>query len=134
MKKLLALLLTLCLVIGMVPLAASAEGEGTETPSGTTADDPFTTVEQYNTAMRGEDAQSTWGGTDVYLTIQGSETTNKSFDASENKFNLYNVQKWANPPKLHLTLKYCTFTGNTSGDNYGNSSFMYLSNCQELTI
>ena len=27
MKKLLALLLTLCLVIGMVPLAASAEGE-----------------------------------------------------------------------------------------------------------
>lgn len=31
MKKLLALLLTLCLVIGMVPLAASAEGEGTIT-------------------------------------------------------------------------------------------------------
>ena len=30
MKKLLALLLTLCLVIGMVPLAASAEGEGTD--------------------------------------------------------------------------------------------------------
>ena len=29
MKKLLALLLTLCLVIGMVPLTASAEGEGT---------------------------------------------------------------------------------------------------------
>ena len=28
MKKLLALLLTLCLVIGMVPLAASAAGEG----------------------------------------------------------------------------------------------------------
>ena len=134
MKKLLALLLTLCLVIGMVPLAASAEGEGTETPSGTTANDPFTTVEQYNTAMKGEDAQSTWGGTDVYLTIQGSEQEKKSFDSSEHKFNLYNVQKWANPPKLHLTLEYCTFTGNTSGDTHGNSSFMYLSNCQELTI
>ena len=32
MKKLLALLLTLCLVIGMVPLTASAEGEGEGLP------------------------------------------------------------------------------------------------------
>ena len=46
------------------------------------------------------------------------------------------MQNRANPPKLHLTLEYCNFTGNTSGESEenGHPSFMYLSNCQELVI
>ena len=55
MKKLLALLLTLCLVIGMVPLAASAEGTGTKT-------DPVTTAEQLKQAV-----ESATGATTIYV-------------------------------------------------------------------
>ena len=53
MKKLLALLLTLCLVIGMVPLAASAEGEEGEDLSSqiSSADDGATITLTENTTM-----------------------------------------------------------------------------------
>ena len=53
MKKLLALLLTLCLVIGMVPLAASAEGaEGEDLSSQiSSADDGATITLTENTTM-----------------------------------------------------------------------------------
>ena len=57
MKKLLALLLTLCLVIGMVPLAASAAGEGTGTKT-----DPVTTAEQLKQAV-----ESATGATTIYV-------------------------------------------------------------------
>ena len=83
---------------------------------------PFTTVDAYNTAI----ADDGRNGEDVYLTIDGQE-----FEAGE--FALTNVQRRVNPPKLHLTLTDCTFNGNTSGDST-NTSFMYLSNCQELVI
>ena len=43
------------------------------------------------------------------------------------------MQFWKKPPKLHLTITYCTFTGNTAGDP-SNFSFMYLPNCQSLVI
>ena len=65
-------------------------------------------------------------GKDVYLTISRTEF-------KEGQFALTNVQTRPNPPRLHLTLTDCTFTGNTAGDKT-NSSFMYLPNCQSLVI
>ena len=48
-------------------------------------------------------------------------------------FIVPNTQKSVDPPKLTLILKNCTFTGNTAGDK-DNPSFMYLPNCEKLTI
>ncbi len=118
-KRILSSLLALAMVLSLVPfsLAADATGEkGTES-------NPYTTVEEYNTAI----ADDSKNGEDVYLTIDGEEFS------STNLFNLTNVQSRQDPPKLHLTLTYCTFTGNTANDNT-NSSFMYLPNCQSLVI
>ena len=125
-KSILALLLAVLMVASLLPAAAMADG-----PDGT-VNNPFTTVAEYNNAVKDVD---TWDGEDIYLTIE-----NETFGAGA--FNLTNVQSRVNPPKLHLTLKKCTFNGNTSGDGdmtkpvgqRGNTSFMYLSNCQELYI
>ena len=117
-KSVLALLLAVIMAAALLTVGASAAD-----PKGT-AGNPFTTVEEYKTAVAGND----WDDKDVYLKID-----DKTFDES-NLFNLTNVQSRVNPPKLHLTITNCEFTGNTSGDTYGNTSFMYLSNCQELII
>lgn len=119
----------------------SIEETEAKSPAGT-KDDPFTTVEQYNDAI----ANDSKNGEDVYLTIVGTQenpiifgTKNTNADtladnsAQHDTFALTNTQSWANPPKLHLTLKYCEFYGNTANDST-NSSFMYLPNCQSLTI
>lgn len=118
-KRILSSLLALAMVLSLAPfsLAADATGEkGTES-------NPYTTVDEYNTAI----ANNGKNGKDVYLTIDGEEFS------STNLFNLTNVQSRQDPPKLHLTLTNCTFTGNTANDNT-NSSFMYLPNCQSLVI
>ena len=91
------------------------EGKGTQ-------EEPFTTVAAYNEAVKGDALD----GKDVYLTISRTEF-------KEGQFALTNVQTRPNPPRLHLTLTDCTFTGNTAGDKT-NSSFMYLPNCQSLVI
>ena len=122
-KSVLALLLAVLMSVCLLTIGASAD----EPVQGSTASNPFTTVEQYNTAVTQN--QSDWDGEDIYLTI-----TEQEFDATTNKFNLKNVQSRANPPKLHLTIINCKFTGNTYDDTHGNDSFMYLSNCQELII
>ena len=107
---------------------SAREEEPAEEPESTvpagTQDDPFTTVAQYNAAV----ADSGKNGEAIYLTVE-----NQQFTAATNTFALTNVQSRANPPKLHLTIKGCTFTGNTANDNT-NSSFMYLSNCQSLVL
>lgn len=102
----------------MTAFAADTKGSATN---------PFTTVNEYNNAVK----DNGMNGQDVYLTISNTE-----FNSTSNPFNLTNVQSRANPPKLHLTLTGCTFTGNTSGESAqtGNPSFMYLPNCQELVI
>ena len=122
---------------------ASVEGDqGTTESAKGTKDDPFTTVEAYNAAVKENDKN----GEDVYLTIRGTEENpiifgTKNTDADTlagnstqyNTFSLTNTQSRANPPKLHLTLEWCEFYGNTTNDQ-SNSSFMYLPNCQSLTI
>ena len=119
-KSILALLLAVLMVASLLTIGAAAEE-----PVGS-KENPFTTVADYNNAVKDVD---TWDGKDIYLTID-----NQKFDASEGKyFNLTNVQKRANPPKLHLTITNCDFKGNTANDTT-NPSFMYLSNCQELKI
>ena len=107
------------MVLSLLPVSALAVDE-----KGSSADNPFTTVAEYNTAISGD----TWNGKDIYLTITGG-----NFDSTTNLFNLTNVQSRANPPKLHLTITGATFTGNTANDST-NPSFMYLPNCQELVI
>ncbi len=120
-KKLLSALLALCMLMTLAPMTAfAADTKGSAT-------NPFTTVNEYNNAVK----DNGMNGQDVYLTISNTE-----FNSTSNPFNLTNVQSRANPPKLHLTLTGCTFTGNTSGESAqtGNPSFMYLPNCQELVI
>ncbi|MFR4756881.1 MAG: InlB B-repeat-containing protein [Evtepia gabavorous] len=123
--------------------SASVEGnQGTTESAKGTKDNPFTTVEEYNAAVKENDKN----GEDVYLTIQGTEgnpiifgTKNTDADtladnsAQYDTFALTNTQSRAKPPKLHLTLEWCEFYGNTANDQR-NSSFMYLPNCQSLTI
>ena len=126
-KSILALLLVVLMAASLLTIGAAAD----EPVKGSTAEHPFTTVEEYKTAI----ADPSWDGKDIYLTI-------KDEDFVANEFNLTNVQSRVKPPKLHLTLIGCTFNGNTSGDGdmtkpvgqRGNTSFMYLSNCQELYI
>lgn len=86
---------------------------------------PFTDIDDYSAAVK----MHGFDGKDVYVNI-----SNKTFDASEGEyFKVENVQKYAEPPKLHLTLTNCKFTGNTANDS-GNPSFMYLPNCQSLDV
>lgn len=119
----------------------SEEPELSTEPDGS-EDKPFTTVAQYNAAI----ADGDFNGKDVYLTIRGEEgnpiifgtedtsaNTRANDSTHYNTFKPTNTQKWGDPPKLHLTLEWCEFYGNTAGDT-GNSSFMYLPNCQSLTI
>ena len=124
-KRLLSALLALCMMLTMAPVAFAAN-------KGEAADNPFTSVEEYNDAVT-QNAED-WNGRDIYLTIAG--TLDEPVEIKEGGFGLTNVQNRANPPKLHLTLEYCNFTGNTSGESEenGHPSFMYLSNCQELVI
>ena len=117
-KSVLALLLAVLMSVCLLTIGASAA-----TPDGS-ANNPFTTVGQYNNAVK----DNKWNGRDIYLTVTG-----QSFNTTDNPFNLTNVQSRVNPPKLHLTITNCTFTGNTANDTT-NPSFMYLSNCQELRI
>lgn len=123
-KKLLSLLLVFCLAFvpaSIVPVFAEGP-DGSET-------NPFTTIAEYNEwVSKLTDGQNS--NVDVYVKITGGEFN------STNLFNPTNVQSWTNPPKLHLTLINCSFTGNTSGESFqnGNPSFMYLPNCQELVI
>ena len=119
-KSALALILAVLMAVGLLTIGAAADD-----PVPGTAAKPFTSVEQYNNAVA--DSNSSWNGKDVYLKIDG-----KTFNES-NLFNLTYVQSRVNPPKLHLTITNCKFTGNTANDTT-NPSFMYLSNCQELII
>ena len=112
-KSILAILLALVMVASLLPFGALADESEVHS---------FDSVESYNAAVANGDLD----GENVSLSISGENFT-------EGEFNLANVQSRANPPKLHLTLEDCTFTGNTSGDGE-NPSFMYLSNCQELYI
>lgn len=109
----------------------NADGETEEVPEKSEEDGseehPFTSVAAYNEAIENNDKN----GADVYLTIVG-----QPFDATAQDptyFELKNTQDRKNPPKLHLTLKNCNFTGNTANDTT-NSSFMYLPNCQTLVM
>ena len=124
-KRLLSALLALCMMLTMAPVAFAAN-------KGEAADNPFTSVKEYNDAVT-QNAED-WNGRDIYLTIAG--TPDEPVEIEEGEFGLTNVQNRANPPKLHLTLEYCNFTGNTSGESEenGHPSFMYLSNCQSLVI
>ena len=124
-KSVLALLLAVLMTVSLLTVGAFADDKGS------TPDNPFTSVSEYNNAVNGGD----WDGKDIYLTINGA-----TFD-TQDSFNLRNVQKSTNPPKLHLTLTGCTFMGSTSGEapissitESGNPSFMYLSNCKSLVI
>ena len=117
-KSILALLLAVLMVASLLTIGAAAD----EPVKGSTAEHPFTTVEEYKTAIAG----GSWNGKDIYLKIDGQQ-----FNGSG--FNLTNVQSWETPPELHLTITNCEFTGNTAQDN-ANPSFMYLSNCKELYI
>ena len=128
-KRLLGLILALVMAVAVAPMAlASAGGTTTDSDTGKTEDKPFTSVEAYRNAIGNTDTvNDEWDGVDVYVEITG-----ETFDEF-GSFSLPNVQKWYNPPKLHLTLKNCTFIGNTAGDNT-NRSFMYLPNCVELEI
>ena len=117
----LSVLLALCLMLTLLPVTALAAGDGS-------IDNPYTSIAEYNAAV----ANGQKNGQDVYLTIEGTEQAPVEFN-SGNPFNITSGQSQGNdPPKLHLTLKYCTFTGRT-GDS-ANPSFMYLSNCQSLVI
>lgn len=123
-KKLLSLLLVFCLAFvpaSIVPVFAAEDG--------TSFENAFTSIADYNGwVSKLTDGQNS--NVDVYVKITGGE-----FDSTK-PFNPTNVQNWKNPPKLHLTLIDCEFTGNTSGESSqdGNPSFMYLPNCQELVI
>ena len=150
-KRILSVCLTACMLLTLMPSAFAADAEqtlpiaGMEQTEETSADartepgdepqepvpteegkgtqeEPFTTVAAYNEAVKGDALD----GKDVYLTISRTEF-------KEGQFALTNVQTRPNPPRLHLTLTDCTFTGNTAGDKT-NSSFMYLPNCQSLVI
>ena len=123
-KKLLSLLLVFCLAFvpaSIVPVFA-------EGPDGS-EENPFVTIEQYKSWLNKYNANSEDSGVDAYVRIEEGKFN------SNNLFNPTNVQNWKNPPKLHLTLIDCEFTGNTSGESEdGNPSFMYLPNCKELVI
>lgn len=110
--------MALCVLAAIVPGDTDAAD-----PIPGESGNPFTSVSSYNDAIK----DGGWNGKDVYLTI-----SNQDFD-EDNLFNLTNVQAYTNPPKLHLTITDCSFTGNTSGDST-NPSFMYLPNCQYLVI
>ena len=113
--------------VPLIPASVAEEsGDVSQTPAGT-KEDPFTTIEQYSEAIKNDQ----WDGQDVYLVIDGG-AEGKVFN--EGEFKIPNEQKNPNPPKLYLTIRNCTFNGNTSGDSVGNDSFMYLSNCQKLVI
>ena len=109
----------------------NADGETEEVPEKSEEDGseehPFTSVAAYNAAIENNDKN----GADVYLTIVGQTFYATAQDPTY--FELKNTQNRANPPKLHLTLKGCNFTGNTANDTT-NSSFMYLPNCQTLVM
>lgn len=86
---------------------------------------PFTDIDTYSTAVK----MHGFDGKDVYVNIEDQD-----FSAEDGTyFVVANVQDYENPPKLHLSLTGCTFTGNTANDS-SNSSFMYLPNCQSLEI
>ena len=141
-KRILSVCLTACMLLTLMPSAFAADAEqplpiaGMEQTEETSADartepgdepqEPVPTEEgkgtAYNEAVKGDALD----GKDVYLTISRTEF-------KEGQFALTNVQTRPNPPRLHLTLTDCTFTGNTAGDKT-NSSFMYLPNCQSLVI
>ncbi len=125
-KHFLGILLVVCMLMMLIPTAMATDGS-TGSAYGS-SENPFTSVEDYNTAI----ADGKMGGENVYLTIEGKEDSHVTFNSS-NLFKLTNTQSWENPPKLHLTLRYCDFMGNTADDGT-NSSFMYLPNCQSLTI
>ena len=122
-KKLLSLLLVFCLAFvpaSIVPVFAEENG---------TAEHPFKSITDYNNWVNQFNATSDNSGVDVYVRIEEGEFNSTTL------FNPTNVQNWKNPPKLHLTLIDCEFTGNTSGESEdGNPSFMYLPNCKELVI
>ena len=123
-KKLLSLLLVFCLAFvpaSIVPVFA-------EEPDGSKGN-PFVTIEQYNNWVNTlEDEESS--NVDVYVTISG----NQNF-TEDNLFNPSNaMQNWTYPPRLHLTIEGCTFTGNTWSETDKNTAFMYLCNCKSLVI
>ncbi len=125
-KKLLSLLLVFCLAFvpaSIVPVFAEEKGMS--------KDDPFTTIAEYNAWLKSITDENGKSNVNVYVKITGGD-----FDSENDTFHIEkNVQNWQYPPKLHLTLIDCEFTGNTSGEpEDGNPSFMYLPNCQELVI
>ena len=127
-KRLFAVLLAVLIVASLCAVTAFADGTEESTEDGFSYEHPFTSPSDYKNAI--EDNYSKYEDEDVYLVVRGQNYT-------EGQFNLGNVQSKVSPPKLHLFIYDCTFTGNTSGDNAkptANTSFMYLPNCVELVI
>ena len=79
-KSVLALLLAVLMTVSLLTVGAFADDKGS------TPDNPFTSVSEYNNAVNGGD----WDGKDIYLTINGA-----TFD-TQDSFNLRNVQKSTN--------------------------------------
>ena len=120
-KKLLSLLLVFCLAFvpaSIVPVFADGP-DGSEK-------NPFETIEQYNNWLNQQ--SDTPNNRAVYVEITGEDFTEENLFAISGR-----TQKWSNPPELYLTIKGCTFTGNTQKDST-NPAFMYLCNCKSLVI
>lgn len=79
--------------------------------------EPYT-VSEYNSKAANHELD----GMDVYIVIDGQTFSSKGLD-------LYNVQQYQNPPKLHLIVKNCEFTGATASGKQ-----MYLTNVVDLLI
>lgn len=90
--------------------------ENAASPEMGTKDNPYVTVAAYNAAA------NDLSGKDVYLSVEGQTYTNQSL-------GLTNTQNTENPPKLHLTLKNCSFEGATAGGKH-----VYAPNVQELIV
>ncbi|MFR4406786.1 MAG: LPXTG cell wall anchor domain-containing protein [Anaerovoracaceae bacterium] len=125
-RKILALLTGAVMCFAMLPSLVFADDVSADTGDGSEGN-PFTSITDYADNVKNFGGDASVKSSDVYVVITG-----ETFD-SENPFKVPNTQSYQNPPKLHLTLKDCKFTGNTAADST-NPSFMYLPNCQELNI
>ncbi len=114
-KKWLSALAAAAMMLTLIPISAFAQEAAPE--------NTYDSISEYTAAV----STGELDGEDVYVTIDGKNFT------EQDGFVVANTQNKENPPKLHLTLTGCTFTGNTAKDN-SNPSFMYLSNCKELVI
>lgn len=79
----------------------------------------FTSVAECSAAM----LKPEYKGVDVFLTVKGQTITDDGL------LKLSQFQSMNNPPKLHLTVEDCTFTGGSKA-----WKFIYVTNAQELVV